>query len=142
VGSRLATGRRCKIWSDENEIGRRYYDNSAGATISTWLMSEIVRRQIEKPAQIRPKSVDNNLARSSTKARRATLDRLTELPLASVALFGHGQFMQAVRWSITSRPLAIDADAMRAFHAFDLANPITNCAHFTAITDGRIWSLS
>ncbi|KQV49579.1 MULTISPECIES: histidine phosphatase family protein [unclassified Duganella] len=72
----------------------------------------------------------------------AALDRLAELPLASVALFGHGQFMQAVRWSITSRPLVIDTDAMRAFHTFDLAHPIANCAHFTAVHDGGIWSLS
>ena len=72
----------------------------------------------------------------------AALDRLAELPLASVALFGHGQFMQAVRWSITSRPQVINADAMRAFHAFDLAHPIANCAHFTAGHDGGIWSLS
>lgn len=72
----------------------------------------------------------------------AALDRLAALPLASVALFGHGQFMQAVRWSISTRPLVIDADAMRAFHAFDLAYPIANCAHFTAAFDGGIWSLS
>lgn len=72
----------------------------------------------------------------------ATLDRLATLPLASVVLFGHGQFMQAVRWSITSHTLAIDAEAMRAFHAFDLAHPIANCAHFTAVSDGGIWSLS
>lgn len=72
----------------------------------------------------------------------AALDRLVALPPASVALFGHGQFMQAVRWSITSRPVAIDAEAMRAFHAFDLAHPIANCAHFTAVTNGGIWSLS
>ena len=72
----------------------------------------------------------------------AALDRLAELPLASVALFGHGQFMQAVRWSIARRPLVIDAEAMRAFHTFDLAHPIANCAHFTAVSHGGIWSLS
>jgi broad specificity phosphatase PhoE len=72
----------------------------------------------------------------------ATLDRLAGLQLASVALFGHGQFMQAVRWSISTRPQVIDADAMRAFHAFDLANPIVNCAHFTAVTEGGIWAFS
>ena len=72
----------------------------------------------------------------------AALDRLAALPLASVTLFGHGQFMQAVRWSISTRPLVIDADAMRAFHAFDLAHPIANCAHFTALTEGGIWSFS
>ena len=72
----------------------------------------------------------------------AALGRLAELPMASVALFGHGQFMQAVRWSISTRPLVIDADAMRAFHAFDLAHPVANCAHFIAVTERGIWSLS
>ena len=72
----------------------------------------------------------------------AALDRLAELPLASVALFGHGQHMQAVRWSISRRPLVINAEAMRDFRAFDLAHPISNCEGFTAIHDGRIWTLA
>lgn len=71
----------------------------------------------------------------------AALDRLAGLPLASVALFGHGQHMQAVRWSISSQPLVIDGDAMRAFRAFDLAHPIANCAGFQATHENGSWSL-
>jgi hypothetical protein len=71
----------------------------------------------------------------------AALDRLAGLPLASVALFGHGQHMQAVRWSIAHRPQIIDADAMRAFRAFDLAHPIANAAGFEAICDAGSWAL-
>ncbi|GAB7129786.1 hypothetical protein JCM19000A_42940 [Silvimonas sp. JCM 19000] len=48
-------------------------------------------------------------------------DRLAALQVASVALFGHGQLMQALRWWIVQRPAALDTDAMRAFRAFDLA---------------------
>lgn len=54
------------------------------------------------------------------------LDRLAGLDARSVAVFGHGQFMQAVRWMVTSRPEAIDTSAMQAFRAFDVARPIAN----------------
>ena len=61
-------------------------------------------------------------ANSELVARvQAALGRLAALPVASVALFGHGQFMQAVRWWIACKPAALDADAMREFRAFDLA---------------------
>lgn len=71
----------------------------------------------------------------------AALDRLAGLPLASVALFGHGQHMQAVRWSIAHRPQIIDADAMRAFRAFDLTHPIANAAGFEATCHAGSWAL-
>jgi len=69
------------------------------------------------------------------------VDRLGELPLVSVALFGHGQFMQAVRWSIAHRPQIIGAEAMRAFRAFDVAHPIANATGFEATCDASIWAL-
>ena len=71
----------------------------------------------------------------------AALDRLAALPLASVALFGHGQFMQALRWSISHRPQIIDAEAMRDFRAFDLAHPIANGAGFEATCGSGGWAL-
>jgi probable phosphoglycerate mutase len=70
-----------------------------------------------------------------------TLDRLAGLTLASVVVFGHGQFMQALRWSIAHRPQVIGADAMRSFRAFDLSNPIPNCAGFQAAYEDGFWSL-
>ncbi len=42
----------------------------------------------------------------------STLDRLAELPLVSVALFGHGQFMQALRWSIAHQSGANDGERL------------------------------
>jgi len=81
-------------------------------------------------------SFSNLMARA-----HAALDRLAALPVASVALFGHGQFMQAVRWWIACKPAALDADAMREFQAFDLAHPIANCASFHAVHDGDAWRL-
>lgn len=70
------------------------------------------------------------------------LDQLATLPTASVAVFGHGQFIQALRWWIAESPAALDADAMRAFRAFDLAHPIANGGGFTDVHHGRTWSLA
>lgn len=71
----------------------------------------------------------------------STLARLGESPLVSVALFDHGQFMQALRWSISHRPQVLDADAMRAFRTFDLAHPIANASGFEATCNAGIWAL-
>jgi broad specificity phosphatase PhoE len=73
---------------------------------------------------------------------QAALDRLAALSAASVAVFGHGQFMQALRWWIVQRPTALDANAMRAFRTFDLATPIANGDGFTVVHDDRTWSLA
>ena len=73
---------------------------------------------------------------------QVALDRLATLPAGSVAVFGHGQFMQALRWWIVQRPAALDVEAMRAFRAFDLAHPIANGDGFTVVHDGRTWSLA
>lgn len=70
------------------------------------------------------------------------LDRLAALPVASVVMFGHGQFMQALRWWIVQRPAVLDAEAMRAFRDFDLAHPIANGDGFTVVHDGHAWSLA
>ena len=70
-----------------------------------------------------------------------TLARLGESPLVSVALFGHGQFMQALRWSISHRPQILDVDAIRACRAFDMAHPIANAGGFEATCNAGIWAL-
>jgi broad specificity phosphatase PhoE len=56
-----------------------------------------------------------------------------------VAFFGHGQFIQVVRWLVTQSPERIDADAMRAFRTFDLENAITTCQVITIKHDGKRW---
>jgi len=73
---------------------------------------------------------------------RTALDRLAALPAASVAMFGHGQFMQTLRWWVAESPARLDADAMRAFRAFDLAHPIANGGGFSIHHDGRAWALA
>lgn len=58
-----------------------------------------------------------------------------------VAVFGHGQFIQAVRWLIVESPVRIDSAAMRDFRAFDLEHPISNCQMITIGHDGQRWEI-
>lgn len=75
---------------------------------------------------------------------RAALGRLEQLhqePVSFVAVFGHGQFMQALQWWVESSPHSIDQAAMRQFRARDLAQPIANGSSFTVVFDGKRWAL-
>lgn len=56
-----------------------------------------------------------------------------------VAVFGHGQFIQAVRWLVAQSPERIDSEDMRAFHAFNLEHTIPNCQVITINHDGQRW---
>lgn len=69
----------------------------------------------------------------------AALERFASLPGTSGAVFGHGQFMQAIRWRIAHPNAVIDADAMRDFRCLDLAHPIANTQGFLASFDGLAW---
>lgn len=58
---------------------------------------------------------------------RQSMERLLAYPGPSdglCALFGHGQFINAMRWSAQVSTTPLD---MRSFRAFDLLNPIANC---------------
>lgn len=71
---------------------------------------------------------------------RDSLRRLNGMS-GQVAIFGHGQFIQAVRWLIMQSPEYIDPAAMRAFRSFDTNNAITNCQIMTIAHDGQRWLL-
>ncbi|NPT42123.1 histidine phosphatase family protein [Paraburkholderia sp. 1N] len=59
----------------------------------------------------------------------------------TVAMFGHGQFLQAMRWLILNGIEVIDADAMRSFRIVDQHCPIRNADGFVATFDGRSWTV-
>ena len=94
-----------------------------------------------------PGAVDGEGAESFvsfTDRVRAALGRLEELHRESVsfvAVFGHGQFLQALQWLIETSLHSIDAVAMRQFRARDLARPIANGSSFTVVFDGKRWAL-
>lgn len=74
---------------------------------------------------------------------RAALGQLEELHRESatfVAVFGHGQFLQALQWLIETSPHSIDAAAMRQFRARDRARPIANGSSLTIMYDGKRWA--
>lgn len=71
---------------------------------------------------------------------RSALVRLRGRP-GNVAVFGHGQFMQAVRWLIVDAPEKIDSNSMRSFRQFDLANPISNGESLICIDTAKGWRI-
>lgn len=71
----------------------------------------------------------------------AGFERLHENGCRAVIAFGHGQFFQVLRWLIVTKADVVDAEAMRAFRAVDLADPISNATGFSAAFDGRSWSI-
>ena len=93
-----------------------------------------------------PDAVDGDGAESFiafTDRVRAALGRLEQLHRESasfVAVFGHGQFLQALQWLIETSLHSIDATAMRQFRTRDLARPIANGSSFTAVFDGKRWA--
>lgn len=71
---------------------------------------------------------------------RESLRRLRGMT-GMAAVFGHGQFIQAVQWLVAESPERIDPEAMRAFRAFDLKYPISNCQVITINHDGQRWEI-
>lgn len=69
------------------------------------------------------------------------LVRLRSSSDVTVAMFGHGQFFQAMRWLIETGAANIDADAMRAFRLVDQRSPIHNGDGFVATFDGHLWTV-
>ena len=59
--------------------------------------------------------------------------------VGTIAVFGHGQFIQAVRWLIAESPERINSEAMRAFRRFDLENVIVNCQVITIHHNSQRW---
>jgi broad specificity phosphatase PhoE len=74
---------------------------------------------------------------SATKTR---LEQLDAAGLRSIALFGHGQFFQALRWLIHYPQRHIDSQAMRIFRELDVVSPIANGSGFACAFDGQTWT--
>lgn len=73
---------------------------------------------------------------------RSALNRLAALPDGPVLMFGHGQFMQAMRWLIDEPPAVVDSRSMRRFREYDLAHELDNCGGFDCRHDEKGWRLS
>lgn len=62
---------------------------------------------------------------SLVKRARNTLHRLSAME-GEVLVFGHGQFMQVIRWLLSEGRNETDSNSMKAFRKYDIENPISN----------------
>lgn len=68
---------------------------------------------------------------------QAFLDRLAEHPASRVAVFSHGQFLNAVAWLLQRRPELLDGHAMTDWRKYEIENHIPNCCGFTLSQSAR-----
>jgi broad specificity phosphatase PhoE len=55
------------------------------------------------------------------------LDQLAEHPARDVAVFSHGQFINAVAWLIERKPETVDGRAMAEWREYEITNHVPNC---------------
>lgn len=72
------------------------------------------------------------------------LDRLAEHPAHNIAVFSHGQFINAVAWVIKRNPQKIDGRAMTEWREYEITNHVPNCSGYklTKHPDGAGWKVS
>lgn len=63
------------------------------------------------------------------------LDRLAEHPAQDVAVFSHGQVINAVAWLIERRPQQIDGRAMTDWRQYEILNHVPNCGGYLLTRD-------
>lgn len=72
------------------------------------------------------------------------LDRIAEHPAQEVAVFSHGQLINAVAWLIECRPQKIDGQAMAEWREYEITNHVLNCSGYklTKHPDDTGWRVS
>ena len=58
------------------------------------------------------------------------LDRLAEHPAQDIAVFSHGQLINAVAWLVECRPQKIDGQAMAEWREYEITNHVPNCSGY------------
>lgn len=58
------------------------------------------------------------------------LDQLAKHPAPDVAVFSHGQFINAVAWLIERKPQCIDGRAMSDWRGYEITNHVPNCCGY------------
>lgn len=58
------------------------------------------------------------------------LGQLAEHPAQDIAVFSHGQFINAVAWLIEHKPQCIDGRAMVDWRGYEITNHVPNCCGF------------
>lgn len=72
------------------------------------------------------------------------LDQLAKHPAQDIAVFSHGQFINAVAWLIERKPQCIDGGAMADWRAYEIANHVPNCCGYilSKHADDAAWEVS
>ncbi|MGC3406169.1 histidine phosphatase family protein, partial [Pseudomonas aeruginosa] len=72
------------------------------------------------------------------------LYRLAQHPAHDIAVFSHGQFINAVAWLIERNPKTIDGQAMAEWREYEITNQVPNCSGYklTKHPDGAGWKVS
>ncbi len=58
------------------------------------------------------------------------LGQLAKHPAQDIAVFSHGQFINAVAWLIDRKPLVIDGRAMTDWREYEITNHVPNCGGY------------
>ena len=135
----------------------------ASATLQTWPVEEFTyleparcvnttvadrRRWVEQYwARAEPGYIDGPGAESFNgfvSRAQAFLDRLADNHAGQVAVFSHGQFINAVAWLIQRQPHRLDGDAMADWRAYEIANPVKNAWGYQLLMqpDSTRWTLA
>lgn len=72
------------------------------------------------------------------------LDQLADHLAQDIAVFSHGQFINAVAWLIERKPKQIDGRAMADWREFEITNHVPNCHGYTVSKhpDDATWRIS
>ncbi|MFT2157971.1 histidine phosphatase family protein [Pseudomonas putida] len=62
---------------------------------------------------------------------QAFLDRLEEHPARDIAVFSHGQYLNAVAWLLERKPRVLDGQAMADWRTYEIENHIQNGGGFS-----------
>lgn len=62
---------------------------------------------------------------------QAFLDRLEEHPASEIAVFSHGQYLNAVAWLLEKKPRVLDGQAMLDWRTYEIENHIHNGGGFS-----------
>ena len=73
----------------------------------------------------------------------AFLDRLEQHPAGDIAVFAHGQYLNAVAWLLERKPRILDGQAMADWRAYEIENHIQNAGGFSIsrCTGDAVWAL-
>lgn len=73
----------------------------------------------------------------------AFLHKLAEHPGDDLAVFSHGQFINAVAWLIERKPQQIDGRAMAEWRDYEITNHVPNCCGYllTLHPDDATWKV-